>query len=124
MDFQSVRHKLLEMPHTVEDMPFGPGTVLYKVGGKMFALTPDEVPAGGVGHVYLKVQPHLGEMLRATFPAITGAWHMNKRHWVSIELDGSVPDDEIQGLIENSYRLVVKGLTRAKRAELGIVLPG
>ena len=60
MDFQSVRHRLLEMPHTVEDMPFGPGTVLYKVGGKMFALTPDEIPAGGVGHVYLKVQPHLG----------------------------------------------------------------
>jgi len=120
MDLQSVQKKLLEMPYAVEEMPFGPGTVVYKVGGKIFGLTPDEVPVGGVGGVNLKVEPHMGEMLRATFPAITGAWHMNKRHWITIELDGSVPDEEIQGLIENSYRLVVKGLSRARRAELGI----
>lgn len=120
MNLPTLQRILREMPHAVEEMPFGPGTIVYKVGGKMFALTPDEAPAGGFGSVNLKVQPHLGEMLRTTWPAITGAWHMNKRHWITIRLDESVPDDEILSLIENSYRLVVQGLTRAVRAELGI----
>lgn len=123
MDLSQVKQRLLEMPHAVEEMPFGPGTLVYKVGGKMFALAPEEKPAEGSGHVNLKVEPPLGDMLRTTYPAITGAWHMNKRHWISIELDESVPDDEIESLIEDSWRLVVKGLTRAQRAELGIALP-
>lgn len=109
-------------PHAVEEMPFGPGALVYKVGGKMFALTPDTVAQGEVATVSLKVEPYLGDMLRSTWPAITGAYHMNKRHWIQIALDGSVPEDEIVSLIRNSWRLVVKGLTRAQRAELGIVI--
>jgi predicted DNA-binding protein (MmcQ/YjbR family) len=120
MNLAQAQHAILAQPHAVEDIPFGPGTLVYKVGGKMFALTPDAVAPGEHGSVALKVEPYLGDMLRATWPAITAAYHMNKRHWIDIRLDGSVPDDEILGLIRNSWRLVVNGLTKAQRAELGI----
>lgn len=120
MNHKQMRAFLLEQPHAVEEMPFGPGTLVYKVGGKMFALTGEEVRTGESGSVNLKVEPAFGDMLRQTFPSITGAYHMNKRHWVTVPLDGSVPDEEIDGLVRNSWRLVVNGLTRAQRTELGL----
>ncbi len=120
MNAQHLRAYLLKQPHTTEETPFGPGTLVYKVGGKMFALTGEDVKPGEAGSVNLKVEPALGDMLRQTFPSITGAYHMNKRHWITVPLDGSVPDDEIEGLVRNSWRLVVNGLTRAQRAELDL----
>lgn len=120
MNHQQLRAFLLEQPHSVEEMPFGPGTLVFKVGGKMFALTAEEVQRDEDVFVVLKVEPAFGDMLRQTFPSITGAYHMNKRHWISVPLDGSVPSDEIEGLVRNSWRLVVNGLTRAVRAELDL----
>lgn len=120
MNLKQLQEFLLSQPHAVEETPFGPGTLVYKVGGKMFALTGDEATPDDPGGVNLKVEPAFGDMLRQTFPTITGAYHMNKRHWITVPLDGSVPNEEIEGLVRNSWRLVVKGLTRAKRAELGL----
>ncbi len=60
----------------------------------------------------------LAEILRQTYPAVTPAYHMNKRHWNGVRVDGSIPDDEIEEWIEHAYQQVVKGLTRAKREQL------
>ena len=66
----------------------------------------------------LKVDPDYGEVLRATYPAIQPGYHLHKRHWVSLTLDESLPPALVQELIDASYNLVVRGLTRAARAQL------
>lgn len=104
-----------EKPGSVEEYPFGDGAAVFKVAGKMFAL----VAQGAVpGSVSLKCDPYRATALRDRYPTITAGYHLNKRHWNSVELDGSVPDDELSELIDHSYELVVAGLTRAQRAEL------
>lgn len=98
-----------------EDFPFGPDVRVFKVKGKMFALI-------GVGdqppRISLKCDPVRAELLRETYPAITGGYHLNKRHWNTIVCDGSVPTDEIVDLIQHSYDLVVKSLKKADRQAL------
>jgi predicted DNA-binding protein (MmcQ/YjbR family) len=77
---------------------------VFKVGGKMFALiTLDQTP----GSISLKCDPNLAIGLRHRYAAITAGYHLNKQHWNTVTLDGSVPDDEIRELIEQSYDLVV-----------------
>jgi predicted DNA-binding protein (MmcQ/YjbR family) len=88
---------------------------VFKVAGRMFAM----VPLGPApGSVSLKCDPHLAINLRASHPAITPGYHLNKRHWNTVELDGSVRDEELLDLIDHSYDLVVARLTRAQRASL------
>jgi predicted DNA-binding protein (MmcQ/YjbR family) len=99
----------------VEDYPFGDGAAVFKVAGKMFALVPLGDPPGSVS---LKCDPHRAVWLRRQYTAITAGYHLNKQHWNTIELDGSVPADELLDLIDHSYDLVVAGLTRAARARL------
>jgi predicted DNA-binding protein (MmcQ/YjbR family) len=95
--------------------PFGPGAFVVKVGGKMFALlAEDEDPM----QLSLKVDPAEGEVLREQYPAIRPGYHLNKRHWVTVTLDGSVPDDLLHGLVDDSYALVVRSLTRSAREAL------
>ncbi len=110
-----------ELPHSRETFPFGATTLVFKVGpadaGKMYALT--DVQADPVS-VSLKVRPERGEELRAAHAAITPGYHLNKRHWVTVTLDGRVPDDLIRELIVGSHALVVGGLTRAQREDLGL----
>lgn len=85
-----------------------------KVGGKMFALVNlDDDPV-----VNLKCDPARALELRAAYPGIRTGYHQDKRHWNSVDLDGSVEDDVVRGLIEDSYDLVVAGLTRAVRDQL------
>lgn len=103
-------------PGAVEDYPFGDEVAVFKVGGRMFALVPLGAPAASVS---LKCDPDLAAGLRASYAAITPGYHLNKRHWNTITLDGSVPDDELLGLIEHSYELVVSRLPRAQRDNLG-----
>ena len=94
--------------------PFGPGALVYKVRGRMFALlSGDDVPS-----VTLKCVPEDGELLVGQFEAVKPGYHMNKRHWLTITLSGDVPDDLLRDLTEDSYKLVVKGLGKAVRAEL------
>lgn len=103
------------LPGAVEDYPFGDGVAVFKVGGRMFALvTLSESP----GRLNLKCDPDLALSLRATFPAVTPGYHANKRHWNTVELDGSIENDELREMIDHSYELVVSKLSRAERTRL------
>jgi predicted DNA-binding protein (MmcQ/YjbR family) len=104
-----------DKPGAVEDYPFGDDAAVFKVAGKMFAL----VSLGPApGSVSLKCDPDVAVELRGQYAAITAGYHLNKRHWNTVTLDGSVPDEELLELIDHSYELVVAGLTRAERKEL------
>lgn len=100
----------------VEDYPFGDGVAVIKVAGRMFALVSlFDVP----GDISLKCDPDLALELRDRHAAITPGYHLNKRHWNTVRMDGSVPDEEVRELIDHSYELVVSGLTAAQRKALG-----
>jgi predicted DNA-binding protein (MmcQ/YjbR family) len=103
-------------PGAVEDYPFGDAVAVFKVGGKMFAL----IPLGtGPADVSLKCDPARALELRRQYAAITAGYHLNKRHWNTVQLDGSVPEDEVIELIDHSYDLVVAALPRDARDRLG-----
>jgi len=102
-------------PGAVEDYPFGDEVAVFKVVGRMFALVPlGQVP----GSVSLKCDPDRAAGLRARYTGITPGYHLSKRHWNTVTLDGSVPDEEVLELIDHSYDLVVAQLTKAQRAQL------
>jgi predicted DNA-binding protein (MmcQ/YjbR family) len=102
-------------PGAVEDYPFGDEVAVFKVAGRMFAL----VPLGGApGSVSLKCDPGLAVGLRRLYVAVTPGYHLNKRHWNTVTLDGSVPEEEVLELIDHSYDLVVARLTKAQRDRL------
>ncbi|MFC4426681.1 MmcQ/YjbR family DNA-binding protein [Deinococcus navajonensis] len=112
-----VREACAALPHSQETFPFDATTLVFKVGGKMYALT--DLQSDPVT-LSLKVRPEEGEALRAAHEAITPGYHLNKRHWVTLTLDGSLPAGLGQSLLAGSHTLVVSGLTRAARAELGL----
>jgi predicted DNA-binding protein (MmcQ/YjbR family) len=111
-----LRRACLSMRCAQETFPFGPQTSVFKVEGKMFALSR---LAGRPLSVSLKCEPELAEQLRATYAAVTPGYHLNKRHWNTVLLDGSLPPREIRAMIEDSYDLVVSALPRARRRALG-----
>jgi predicted DNA-binding protein (MmcQ/YjbR family) len=115
MDRDQVLEICLGLPGAVETYPFGDDVAVIKVGGKMFALVP---LTGEQGVVNLKCDPARALELRAAYAGIRPGYHQNKRHWNTVDLDGSVEDDVVHGLIEDSYDLVVAGLSRAVRATL------
>ena len=100
------------LPGAVEEYPFGDGVAVFKVGGRMFALVP---LAGEPATVNVKCEPELAVALRAQHRAVLPGYHQNKRHWNTVELDGSVDDGELRWMIEHSYGLVVAGLPKAAR---------
>jgi len=106
----------LAKPGSAEEYPFGDGAAVFKVAGRMFALVSLGPPPGSVS---LKCDPHLALGLRARYAAVTPGYHLNKRHWNTVELDDSVPEEELLELIDHSYDLVVARLTRARRGSLG-----
>jgi predicted DNA-binding protein (MmcQ/YjbR family) len=112
----SLRDFCLSMPGSEETFPFGPRTSVFKVAGKMFALS--QLTATPLG-VSLKCEPALAEQLRTTHPAVTPGYHLNKRHWNTVLLDGSMSDQVVKDMIEDSYDLVVSGLPRSRRRALG-----
>ncbi|GGY63224.1 DNA-binding protein [Streptomyces olivaceoviridis] len=100
----------------VEDFPFGPETSVFKVLGRMFALTHLD---GRPLTVNLKCDPEDAIRLRGEHEGlIVPGWHMNKRHWNTVTVDGGLPDRLVRELIEDSYDLVVAGLPRAERLRL------
>jgi predicted DNA-binding protein (MmcQ/YjbR family) len=100
------------LPGAWQDTPWE-DDVVVKAGPKIFVFP-------GQDAMTVKVDPEAGQALRATYPnAVADAPYLNKRLWVRVALDGDVPDDELRELLEESYRLVVKGLTRAQRESLG-----
>ena len=115
MNLETLHAHLLSMPGAAEDRPFRPDVPVYKVMGKMFAyVSPNQNPPW----LTLKLHPTTGQLARSTHAAVHPGYHMNKEHWNTIELDGSVPEAEILAWIDEAYDLVVAGLTRAARAEL------
>jgi predicted DNA-binding protein (MmcQ/YjbR family) len=99
----------------VEDYPFGDEVAVFKVGGKVFALV---LLTGDPGSVTLKCDPAWALELRAMYEAVRPGYHTNKRHWNTVELDGSVGNVELRDMIEDSYELVVGSLPRAERTRL------
>ncbi len=112
---ESLRALCAAKPGAVETHPFGPGVAVYKVGGKMFALVPHEAEPATVN---LKCDPEWSELLRKAYDAVQPGYHQNKKHWNTVVLDGSVPDDELEELLAHSYELVVASLPRHLREEL------
>lgn len=115
MDVNATREYLLSKPEAFEDYPFGPDVAVMKVKGKMFATLATE---DGEGRMNLKCDPHEALMLRDMFSAVNPGYHMNKKHWNTIHLDSSIPNGEIQRMIDNSYGLVVQSMTRKIQQEL------
>ncbi|MEO8396458.1 MAG: MmcQ/YjbR family DNA-binding protein [Chloroflexota bacterium] len=114
MDREQLRDYCLSKKAALEDFPFGQEVAVMKVMGKMFALLPVE----GKVQISLKCDPIFSQLLRDTYPAVTPGWHLNKKHWNDVKIDGSIAEDEILEMIDHSYEQVVKGLTKAQRSAL------
>jgi predicted DNA-binding protein (MmcQ/YjbR family) len=115
MDLEGFREYCLKKFGASEDTPFGEDVLVFKVAGKIFALTAlDEVPA----RANLKCDPDLALELRDRYEQVRPGYHMNKKHWNTVELDSGVPDTELREMIDHSYELVVKSLPKVARAKL------
>jgi predicted DNA-binding protein (MmcQ/YjbR family) len=113
----ALRRACLAMPGAIEDFPFGPENSVFKVSGKIFAIS--RLDRSPPLRIALKCEPALAEQLRASHPAITPGYHLNKRHWNTIVLDGSLPDAMVRDMIEDSYDLIVAALPVARQRALG-----
>lgn len=102
-------------PAVTSDFPFGLETRVFRVGNKIFVLMSwDENPI----RISLKSEPTDALILRQRYPAITPGYHLNKQHWNTLVCDGSVPDEEVRHMIDESYRLVLEGLPKDVRLEI------
>jgi predicted DNA-binding protein (MmcQ/YjbR family) len=116
MNPAELRSTCLALAGSEETFPFGPETSVFKVAGKMYAVSAlGRKPL----HVSLKCEPALAEQLRLTHAAVAPGYHLNKRHWNTIALDGSMPDRLVRDMIEDSYDLVVSRLPGTSRRALG-----
>lgn len=116
MDLKTLTSYLLAKKGTAEETPFGPEALVYKVKGKMFALVAWE---NDPLTITLKCEPGQAMFLRDVYPAVRPGYHMNKTHWNTVTLDGTIPEAELLGMIDDSYALVVRSLPRALKEELG-----
>ena len=115
MNAAELRDHCLSFTGAEETFPFGPETSVFKVTGKMFALS--QLGADSL-RVSLKCEPELAEALRGEHAAVLPGYHLNKRHWNTVVIDGSLPDDALRNMIEDSYDLVVSKLPQSRRREL------
>ena len=116
MDAGKLREVCLSFAGAEETFPFGPETSVFKVEGKMFALSrlgADEL------RVNLKCEPRLAENLRAVHAEVLPGYHMNKQHWNTVIVGGALGDAAIRDMIEDSYDLIVSKLPAARRLALG-----
>lgn len=114
-DYQTLHNYCLAKRGASEGYPFGEGTLVFKVLGKIFALiTEDSDPL----RMNLKCDPDDALSLRSAYEAITPGYHMNKRHWITLTLDDSLEQALVDELIDHSYDLVVKGMTKVEREKL------
>jgi predicted DNA-binding protein (MmcQ/YjbR family) len=115
MDLESFREYCLKKHGATEGTPFGEDVLVFKVGGKMFALAAlDEVPA----RVNLKCDPDLALELRDRYEQVRPGYHMNKKHWNTVEIASAIPETELRKMIDHSYDLVAKSLPKAMRGKL------
>ena len=128
MDAKQVRNYLLSKPEATEDYPFGPDVMVFKIKEKMFALLSE---SGGKNstqrpQMNLKCDPLEASQLRDVFDDVIPGYHMNKKHWntlylMSAEQGCDIPQGEIERQIDNSYALVLKGMTKAQRRSLEVI---
>ncbi len=115
MTHDHLRSLCLSHPGVTEDQPFGEDTLVFRVGGKIFALLAlDAFPA----RINLKCDPERAVALREQYAAILPGYHMNKRHWNTLVADGSIERDEVAELVAHAYRLVRHALPRKVQAAL------
>jgi predicted DNA-binding protein (MmcQ/YjbR family) len=115
MDIEKFRSYCIQKEGVTEEFPFGEDTLVYKVLGKMFALTNIDT----FESVNLKVDPEAGAELREQYPSVQPGYHMNKKHWITVIMDGSISDKNLCHWVDNSYELVVSGLTKSQKLALG-----
>jgi predicted DNA-binding protein (MmcQ/YjbR family) len=116
LNIESFRTYCLAKKGVTEEFPFDRNTLVFKVMGKMFALTDVDDFSG----INLKVIPEEGAALRDQFVFVREAYHMNKKHWITVDMTAAVPDRLLKKWIDESYALVVSGLTKSKKSGLGI----
>jgi predicted DNA-binding protein (MmcQ/YjbR family) len=116
VDAGALRDLCLGFSGAVEERPFGPETTTFKVSGKIFAITALEREPLTVS---LKCEPELVPDLRAAHAAIRPGYHLDKRHWNTVTIDGSLDDGFLRDLVEDSYDLVVSKLPKRVQRELG-----
>jgi len=115
MHGDSFREYCLKKPGATEDTPFGDDHLVFKVGGKMFALLSlDEIPATA----NLKCDPDRALELRDRYEQVQPGYHMSKKHWNTVEITGGIPEAELGKMIDHSYELVVRGLPKLQREKL------
>ena len=112
MNLDQLRNYCLSKPDTTESLPFGPDTLVYAVKGKLFALTS---LTGERSRVNLKCNPDYAIELRDRYEDIIPGWHMNKKHWNTVYLDGHLKARFIRELIDHSYEQVIAKLPRVKQ---------
>jgi predicted DNA-binding protein (MmcQ/YjbR family) len=116
MDLESIRKYCLEKKSAKESFPFGDTTLVFKVSGKIFLLMSlDSLPL----QFNIKCDPEKAEELRETYSSVIPAFHMNKKHWNTIILDGQVNAKQIREMIDDSYVLVIRSLPLKERKKLG-----
>jgi predicted DNA-binding protein (MmcQ/YjbR family) len=116
---ETLKSYCLRKKGVVEDFPFDAETLVFKVGSKMFALTNlNKTPL----QLNLKCDPFTAEELRNEFPSITPGYHMNKKHWNTVVLDGTLDDGKIYWMIDMSYNLVFNSLRKIDRERINGIL--
>ena len=119
MNIEFLRQYCISKPAVTEEFPFDQDTLVFKVLGKMFALTSLKGWEAGIASVNLKCDPEKAEELRGEHESIKPGFHMSKKHWNTIELyQRELSTKFIQELIDDSYHLVIKGMTKKQQAEL------
>jgi predicted DNA-binding protein (MmcQ/YjbR family) len=115
MDLAEFREYCLDKPSATEDTPFGDDVLVFRVGGKIFSLTSlERFPVT----VNLKCDPDLALELRDRYDQVRPGYHMNKKHWNTVEIDGGIPDGELRKMIDHSYNLVAKSLPKRMEKQL------
>jgi len=119
MNIEEFREFCLNKHQVTEEFPFGPETLVFKVAGKIFALTGLD---NSTFTVNLKCDPTYAEELRENFPEVRPGYHMNKKHWNTVQFDGALPENLLVELINHSYELVVNSLPLSTRKKLGFLM--
>ena len=114
MNIEDFRDYCLLKAGVTEEMPFGPETLVFKVGGKLFALTDIDT----FGSINLKCDPARAEELREAHDYVRLGYHMNKKHWNTVLIGTGVPEGQLRELIDHSYELVRASLSKAAKATL------
>lgn len=117
MDYDAACAYLAAKPEASEDFPFGADVRVFRIRRKIFALM---MLRHGQAQVNLKCDPEEAMILRDVFDAVLPGYHMNKAHWNTVLLDGSIPDGEMERMIDRSYALVVRSLKKSERQALEI----